>query len=114
MKDNFVKCQNVKTGRVKQILKEVTQTEWFKSSDWIVLKQEGLKPKVEKPVEETVEKVVLDETNTTEIVESDETDEESEIERLKSEIKELTGTRPKTKNIEKLKTQLNDLHNDGI
>jgi hypothetical protein len=100
------------------VLKETTQTAWFKNSDWVVLKTEGLKkeePKVEEP---KVETVILDETNTTEIVESEEPKveetEEDEVEALKSEIKELTGKRPKTKNIEKLKTQLNDLHNNGI
>lgn len=111
MGKKFVKCQNLKNGNIKNVLKETTQTAWFEKSDWVVLKTAGLK---EEPAKEPVEEVTLDETNTTEIVESDGTDEESEIERLKSEIKELTGKRPKTKSIDKLKTQLNDLQNDGI
>lgn len=113
MEKEFCKCQNIKNGHIKMVLKETTQTAWFKNSDWVVLKTEGLKkqePKVEEPIETTkVEEVTLDETNTTEVVDSEE-----EIERLKTEIKSITGKRPKTKNIEKLNTQLNDLHNNGI
>ena len=111
MGKKFVKCQNLKNGNIKNVLKETTQTSWFEKSDWVVLTTAGLK---EEPVKEPVEEITLDEDISKQLEEDILYNESTEIERLKTEIKEITGKRPKTKSIDKLKTQLNDLQNDGI
>ena len=73
------------------------------------LNDSGIK-KESKPVE--VEEVELSEENTPEIIEGETID--SEIEELKLQIKDITGRKPRTNDIEKLRTQLNELNNDGI